>query len=654
MNCPTCGTSVGSLDARFCVRCGTPFSDEVRMLWEAEAKAPPAVIDLTDGATPAKASRSQAASGSTRTVARPTVEPPPVVEPPVVEPPMFEPPVVEAPVIATPEAEAVTEQLPAEFSAEQPPAEAPPPPPVERRPRGPAIGVALLAVASLALGVLALAGQKDRNLVLLGAAWATGAVAVAIPLLRGKRRLLHASRVPFAIAMAIVLAAISVPVLQLSCTERLGPNADLRGCDLSGAALSGMDLQQSDLRNAVLTGAQLTGADLDDADLSGANLSGASANSATFAGADLQNAVLDDASLVEANFAEADLSGASLGSVSASTSVFYAAILKGARLDGGVFDNALLERADLSGASIKEASFTSSTLNDATLSAATIDGANFRAANLNGAAFDRATIKGATFQEANLNGAVFDQATMDGANLSETQLIGASFTAATIDGVNFTNATLDRARLNEATLTDVRLNGVSLIAATYTDPQLAQGAGITTAQLAAFLAARGVQLENRSQILRAVAGACGGGQVSGAAPVSGGFHPLVVLGSSGGSLSGWTDRAAELGWEPVAARFTQYVACVQQKEVVVQRCTYNEIGGLGRVGRITRYRNQARVRLFAARTGKSVLDRTYQGSAPSACPMITSFQSNGRIDGSSVDFSTLKPQLSRYVGTNPF
>lgn len=639
MKCPECGHVTRSRTSRFCPECGATLPERPAAT-DAAIPDQPSVIDLVEA--PALAMSQQAGTA-------PPAPPPP---PPIPAGP-WAPPVIEQP-SAPP-----TDAVPVTVSTGPPPYQ-PVPPPVTRT-RVPAarilraIGIALAAVLSVGLGIVAVAKQEDRGtaLALLAVAWLVALVLIAFGLFRPSTRLPFLARLPIAVVLAGTLVALSVPVVRSSCGERLGANANLRGCDFAGADLAGLDLRGSNFARANLTGANLTSAVLGGANLEGARLTRARASSASFAGARLAGAVFDDTTLQNASFARASVSGASFR-----RAVLDGAVFTDTSLAGVVFDGARLGKASLTDADLKGASLADATLSDAALDGANLSGAKLDGANLAGASLVEANLDGASLRDADLNVAFLRDVSarggvLDGARLADADLTGANLDRASLRGTDLSRAILVRASFAGAVVSGVRLDGASLIGATgLSDRALADGVGIRPGDLAGFLTARHIRLEPRDQILAQLGAACRGHGVGTAAPGAGTFHPLVILDGTGGT-STWTAEAASLGWEPMAVRFGQLVSCVTRSETSVQRCQYTEIGGFGRAGSITRYRNRATVRVVGARSGSPTVNRTFEGTQPNACPAVTSFQSNGRIEGSEITFSTVRPALAAQVGHPP-
>lgn len=655
MNCPSCGNLITSPGV-FCVNCGA------KLPGEPSSEGAPAIIDLTEAhaAAPAKhrVNGARRASGSRRATAPPA--PPPPAKPPAPDLSVeFTPP---SEVEEAPAAEAAPEHVAAQ------------PPPATRRPvpwRG--IGIAAAIAVFAVFDVLAFANQDDRvlGLVFLGGAAIIAIALIGLVAVRRPRAIGHISRLPLAIALVAALGGTAVPVAVLSCSERLRPGGDLAGCSLTGDDLRGKDLTGANLRGSSLSGANLTAVRFEGANLTDAKFDRVRATTARFTNATLDGATFEDATLNGASFAGVSGSGVSFESAQLSDAVFSAAKLPEANFSG-----ATLPGADFAGAVATKANFTGADLADARLDSADLSGATLKDAKLIGASMGGVVIAGGDLtgadlsrvilERGNLSGATLDRANLSGADLTDADLSGATLGASDLGSANLTRADLSNVRANGTDLSGARLSGAKLSGATLanvnldrstligsvglSDRSLAQGVGATLAGLGPYLTTHTIRLEERDAILAAAGGVCRGGRIANGSGVAGARHPLVILNAQGRSFD-WTQNAAGAGWEPMASRFTQYVACVQQGETVVQQCRYQEVGGLGRPGLITRYREFARLRVLDARTGRSAFDRTLQGSTPGACPVVTGFQSNGRIEGSSVGFSAFRSTLTTYAGT---
>ncbi len=470
-------------------------------------------------------------------------------------------------------------------------------PPAVRRPRRwPAIRKWILIAMGVAAVAVAVAGFLLERPMFLAAAWVYGSLPIVYLVARAFRERQAARRLTGAapaVLLAALLGAATFAVIT-SCTQRLGPGAQLSGCDLSGENLAGQDL-----RRANLSGAVLEGANLRNAVLAGANLTGA----------DLRSAAVARTNLDGANLTRADLRGLDLTT---------------AGLDGAVFTQALLDRANLRSTDLAEASLRAASLRESRLERASLEGADLSGGKLDGA----------VLRDAKLRRTVLRNASLRNATLEEADLTGA----------DFTGAILQDASLDGATMVDSK--GLS-------DDALADVLGVEAADLGTALIERDIRLESREDIVRALGAACRGGKVSGAARHPGGrVHPIVIVDGAGHSSS-LSKQAANLGWEPMAVRFGQLVACVHEEEQIeIQNCPYTIQGGSGGFASITRYQYRRRVRVVAARTGSVVFDQTYQGTMPEACPVFETFSSfslHETREGSHIDFGTFRAKLEGLV-----
>jgi len=495
----------------------------------------------------------------------------------------------------------------------------PPPPPTSHRPsrreRWPAIRRVVLGLEALGAVAFAVLAYLDGRYDYLWAALAFGTLPIVYGV-AGAIRGVGRSR-PAGVAVAAVLAAVlgfTAFTVVTDCGNRLEPGADLSGCDFTDLDLAGLDLSGADLSDATLSGTNLRHANLRDAKLNGADLRGA----------DLADVVFDGADLTNADLREADLDG----------STFSGAVFAGTNLNGLDLDGRDLSGLNLAGADLGSASLANANLQDA----------NLQNAKMANAVLDRAQLGGANLAGARLRGAV-----APGADLAAADLTGANLEAADLSG-----ATLNDATLTDVTITGANLDGASLIRAEgLSDAQLADALGVGLPGLGRELSSRAIRLQARADILKALGPACRGQAVAEAAEVAGDAPRLLVLGGPKGGVSPLSPKPAELNWEPMAARFGQLVACVEEEEAVtVELCQYF-LTGSGAPGRPTRrLRFERRVRVVAARTGAVLSDQTHQGSFPGSCPFTkTSFGTSGedKIEGSHVGFDAFKPQLADHV-----
>jgi uncharacterized protein YjbI with pentapeptide repeats len=474
-----------------------------------------------------------------------------------------------------------------------------PPPPRSEPPTGPGAWVwirrtVLILEGLLAIGSAAAAVWYER-FDYLWVALAAGALPLLYSLLgvfrsRGWGRAL---RLATALVLAVVLAGSSFLVMR-SCSQAVGPRANLAGCDFSQVVLVAHDLH----------GADLSGADLSGADLSRANLSGA----------DLSEADLRDASLVSADLREADLSGADL---------------RGVRLN-----SVRLEGADLSGANLTGLDISGQSFADVDLTEADLTGANLAKTDLTGSVLDRARLDGARIV---------------GAGLATASLRGAVLRDATIRASNFNQASMDGVVLEGATLERVAMIGTTGLP----DGRLAAALGVPSAGLGRALATHQIRLEAPAQIARALGAACAGAPVPEAGGNGqGGFHSLFVATDAGRPIA-MAEQAAGRGWAPMAVRFGELVACVAPEEpITVEVCEYvdEESGEL--VTPTRRLRFTRHVRVVQARDGAVLLDRVYEGSSPESCPdrkPIFAGPEEDVIEGSHIGFTTLEPDLRALV-----
>lgn len=270
------------------------------------------------------------------------------------------------------------------------------------------VGIVLAALTAGSLVFLVLAfSDHERRLVV--PALGLALLVVAVLAVNAVRRTSKGSLALLVAAAAMMAAVGSVSGYRAwvwsTCSERIGPNGDLHGCDLTdenlvaadlaSADLSDTNLAGADLSKAVLARADLRGADLADANLSGidgarANFTGARLDGARMAGADLEAADLSringtradfskanlrDAILVGANLTRARLSDARLTS-----SNLTRANLSGANGSNAYFDYTKLVSARLTGVNlgnvdVTNADFTSATLRNVRLDGAKVDGA---------------------------------------------------------------------------------------------------------------------------------------------------------------------------------------------------------------------------------------------------------------------------------------
>lgn len=166
--------------------------------------------------------------------------------------------------------------------------------------------------------------------------------------------------------------------------------------------------------------------------------------------------------------------------------------------------------------------------------------------------------------------------------------------------------------------------------------------------LARTLAIQRIRIEARDDVIAALGAACRGRPVTPAAGFpSGDLHPAVLLTESGAPSTFAGDAPAI--WEPVAVRFAQLVACVEEDRQVVQVCGgyFNVTTGAPAPG-ITRFRLTLAVRLVEARTGRLVEERVFQGGEPRQCQLTESIDLT-TITGSPVRFAQVRSFLAGHV-----
>ncbi len=232
-----------------------------------------------------------------------------------------------------------------------------------------------------------------------------------------------------------------------------------------------------------------------------------------------------------------------------------------------------------------------------------------------------ADLAGAELAGADLSGAILTGADLTGADLRKAALVGADLTDATLTDAALTGAVLDRTDLSGAT-------GLS-------DPALAALLGTDDAGLPWALSVGEIRLEDRDAVLAAAGAVCTGGTLALAPPggvAVAGFHPIVAVDASG-RPDDWSDGPVEAGWEPMATRFTDLVACVgDEQEEAVEECAYS--GG----SPITRYVHWRDVRVLAADSGAEVWSGRVEGSSPGPCPASAPVDQT-RVDGGSAGFA---------------
>jgi len=138
-----------------------------------------------------------------------------------------------------------------------------------------------------------------------------------------------------------------------------------------------------------------------------------------------------------------------------------------------------------------------------------------------------------------------------------------------------------------------------------------------------------------------LSGACSGQGVAEAAAYSGGgFHPVVLLASSGESHA-WSDDLPE-EWYPGAVEAAQLVACVgEEDEREIEVCLYNGPS-------ITRFQYQVSLRLVEARTGAQVASTVLEGSMPRECRQSEDYDLT-RLEGNHVAFAAARDWMRAHV-----
>ena len=269
--------------------------------------------------------------------------------------------------------------------------------------------------------------------------------------------------------------------------------------------------------------------------------------------------------------------------------------------------------ADLSGADLSGRDLSDVDLSDADLTGANLNGANLSGANLKGANLEGASLAGTTLAGANLSGANLSEANFVGIDLSGVSLSGANLRGSILIHQNLSGVDLSGADLTDANLRKAKLRGANLTGAILDGASLLGAEGLTNEQLSTAASLTDARLESREEIFEAVGQVCRGSGVVSAAPYARepGAHPIVLLNSSGGQHA-WNENLPS-SWEPLAIRFTELVACIEEKKEVLDVCEYRPYG------LIRRYLNEAVIALVEARTGETVATHTIS-SPPASCP----------------------------------
>jgi len=329
----------------------------------------------------------------------------------------------------------------------------------------------------------------------------------------------------------------------------------------------------------------------------------------------------------------------------------------GADLSGCDLTELALAGLDLSGSNMTEANLSGVDLRRTNLNRSDLSRADLRGATLDGAFLRETKLDGADLRDLDLTRSVFHPVSLagtvlDGADLGGSELVSVSLVGASARGTDLSGANLSAADLSDAALEGATLDGAILIGATGLDDQtLAAALDVTVETLGGTLSEREIRLEARQDILAALGTACGGGTVPEASTYpQGDFHTMVIL-DERGQVGADTDQALGLGWEPMAVRFAQLVACVSEEEdVQVEHCPYTLEGG--GAASITRVRHQRDIRVVEASAGRMVFDRTLEGSNPQECPLFHSFSNlnqNEMLEGSGIEFNKVRDELSRFV-----
>jgi uncharacterized protein YjbI with pentapeptide repeats len=343
-------------------------------------------------------------------------------------------------------------------------------------------------------------------------------------------------------------------------------------------------------------------------------------------------------------------------------STVLALISCGQRLEPGAdLSGCDLTEHDLAGLDLSHSDMTETDLSGVNLRRTILDAADLTQANIRDAVLDGTSLKGTILERADLRNvdltrailapSTLEGSRLDGANLARTDLAAVSLKDASALGTNLAGVNLENSDLTGAALDGATLDGATLIGNTgLGDDVLAQTLGVAPETLGGALSEREIRLEAREDILAALGKACGGESVPGASAYpQADLHPMVIL-DERGQVGVDTDQAIGLGWEPMAVRFAQLVACVSEEEAIqVEHCPYTLEGG--GVASITRVRNQRDVRVIEAASGRSVFEETFEGSNPAPCPLFHEFFSNQTetFEGSGIEFNKVRDELSRFV-----
>ncbi len=255
-------------------------------------------------------------------------------------------------------------------------------------------------------------------------------------------------------------------------------------------------------------------------------------------------------------------------------------------------------------------------------------------------------VPGGDLAQCDLSGADLAGLDLTQADLTDATLRGADLTGADLRGATLLGTDLREAVLTDAVLERAVLGRTDLTGATgITDAALAAALGTDETGLRWALSSAAIRLESRDAVLAAAGTVCTGGTLAPAPPGGAavpGFHPLAAVDGSG-EPGDWSGGPGRQGWEPMAVRFTDLVACVgEEQEESVEECAYT--GGPP----ITRYVHWRDVRVIAADTGAEIWAGRIEGTYPDECP-ATAPADQTRIDGGSADFADAIPTLEPLV-----
>lgn len=276
---------------------------------------------------------------------------------------------------------------------------------------------------------------------------------------------------------------------------------------------------------------------------------------------------------------------------------------------------------DLRGTDLQDADLTSASLTGMDLRTTKLAGARLTGANLQGADLSSADLRGAELSNADLEGADLREAQLEGAVLAGANLATADLTAASLAGADLGDATLSFAQLQGADLTGADLGAAAIDNVSFlgakgvTDELLAAALSVELGELNQALNASSVTLEDFAALRTALAPACDGIVVPGAATVRATGAPAFIV------VGDVASAATSAG--PAALRFAEFVACVgaEVDEVVEQCGPYVREDGLF-IGDIPRHERHRVVDVVDPTTGAVVHTERVQGP-PSDCPFQT-------------------------------